>query len=391
MTALMNDCKVYAVCPHCRDSIVGCTGGDLCPLVAGVKTNGAAMVAPNHASIPSVSKLLPPELLSVFTRAVCEAVSSIASLPVGGTEVDLTGSGYASHHSVVQAVTHGHVTRENAVAELSRRLEAVDTSTDHADADMRKISTAIDLLKTAADVEYSGPAGYGVFTFIWGKCGAYLEAAKSGLVRLPGAAVKTASSVAAELKATIVRPSTQTEFYEMLLIWQMVVHALGLASFLVVAPFIQKTVFDAQTRLQKSWKFAHEFFLVHLRAIETDTSKTLTLANVVAKGNRDYYLMEATANEGTFFRSGGGKLQGDDLNVKWNGKFTKDAKKPCIAFNRGNAHDPKHLHPDGTCKFNHVCMQWVTDKGPRGMCGGDHPMGKCDYDAAKRCDQPAKQ
>ena len=95
-----------------------------------------------------------------------------------------------------------------------------------------------------------------------------------------------------------------------------------------------------------------------------------------------------------FFRTGGGKLQPEgtsDDKIEWNGKFAVNSKRPCVSFNKGTDHEPKHLTADGTCKFNHICMQWVTDKGPRGTCGGNHPFGQCNYDASKRSDKPASQ
>ena len=65
-------------------------------------------------------------------------------------------------------------------------------------------------------------------------------------------------------------------------------------------------------RLKKGWQFAHEFFLVHLRYIEKDVTRTLNMANIVSRGNRDLYLMEAKANEETFFRYCGGTPPGDE-------------------------------------------------------------------------------
>ena len=279
-------------CIHCRDSIAGCGGGDQCPLVKGVASNAEAMARQSLAHVPSLVKLLPSELLSVFTRTVVEAITGIASLPVGGGEVDLSSATYSTSHSVVSAVTSGHITSERAVSELSRRLEAATTEVE-----VRKIGTSIDLLKgTSGGSEYAGATGYGVYTFIWAKVGAFMDAAKSGIVKLPGAAVKTATAAAAELKATIRRPSSQCEFLEMLHIWQMVVHSVGLVSYLIIAPFVMKVVFDTMTRLGKSWQFAHEFLLVHLRAIETDTSSTLNIGNILLKGHRDMYFAEAANN-----------------------------------------------------------------------------------------------
>ena len=42
----------------------------------------------------------------------------------------------------------------------------------------------------------------------------------------------------------------------------------------------------------------------------------------------------------------------------------------------------------GCCKFKHMCMQWVSDKGSHGMCGGDHPKVRFTYDASKKLSSP---
>ena len=43
----------------------------------------------------------------------------------------------------------------------------------------------------------------------------------------------------------------------------------------------------------------------------------------------------------------------------------------------------------GKWLFKHgVCNQYVTDKGPGGICGGNHCRKECDYDADKKCKKP---
>ena len=59
---------VGAVCPHCKDSIAGCTGGSSCPLVADLAANVAGMESGSLSTIPEVRHLVPPRLLS-FTPA----------------------------------------------------------------------------------------------------------------------------------------------------------------------------------------------------------------------------------------------------------------------------------------------------------------------------------
>ena len=73
-------------------------------------------------------------------------------------------------------------------------------------------------------------------------------------------------------------------------------------------------------------------------------------------------------------------------SVEWNGNFTRDAPRPCISFNLGTKHPAKSLDAKGTCRHNHVCDHWVSNKGPKGTCGGNHPRNKCDN--PQKCDTP---
>ena len=100
-------------------------------------------------------------------------------------------------------------------------------------------------------------------------------------------------------------------------------------------------------------------------------------------------LAEARQNVAIFFRTGGGTPRlGGGSQLSWNGKASTSSKKPCVAFNFAREHKHDVLEETGTCRFGHFCMQWVSDKGPRGMCGGPHPKLECTYDAAKRVDKP---
>ena len=199
------------------------------------------------------------------------------------------------------------------------------------------------------------------------------------------------SSSSSDLSAKVRRPKSEAEFHYMLFLFIRVVAALGFSLYLI-HDFLSKVVFNTFHSLHEDFKVVHELLLIYFRAIETDTSNVLHLGNVFDRGNGDTYLAEARQNAATFFRSRGGNPQPGDGNdkqqIKWNGKASETAKKPCVAFNLGKPHQQNVLMPDGCCKFSHTCMQWVSDKGPRGMCGGNHAKIDCDYDAAKKRDTP---
>ena len=80
---------------------------------------------------------------------------------------------------------------------------------------------------------------------------------------------------------------------------------------------------------------------------------------------------------------------GDKQGIKPNGKFDTDTKQCCVDFNMGRP--CKKLKPDGTCRFNHRCNQFVSDKGPKGVCFGTHARcNGCDYDESKKLSKPAE-
>ena len=59
---------VECVCPHCSDTIPGCTGGDNCLLVKGPLSNAQVFAAGKMGKVPSLQGLVEPFLLQVFTR-----------------------------------------------------------------------------------------------------------------------------------------------------------------------------------------------------------------------------------------------------------------------------------------------------------------------------------
>ena len=74
-----------AVCPHCKDSIPGCGGGDACPLVTDLAANAAIFAESKLGQAPRLTHLMMPELAAHFPRPVAEAVVGIACAPAVGT------------------------------------------------------------------------------------------------------------------------------------------------------------------------------------------------------------------------------------------------------------------------------------------------------------------
>ena len=133
--------------------------------------------------------------------------------------------------------------------------------------------------------------------------------------------------------------------------------------------------------------YTYCMFLVYIEAIE-HSAGLLHLGNVFsAGGSQDTRLTAARQRRADLFPPppppplppiipGGG---GDTVTgKKWNDKDSPNANRICHTFNFKDAkHPAKHLYGDGCCKFKHVCMHWVSDKGKGGMCEGDHPKYLC--------------
>ena len=73
--------QVSAVCVHCKGFVDGCTGSSACPLAKEITANGIAMEDPKTSKVPTVGYILPPDMLTVFTNNVIEAIVGIASSP----------------------------------------------------------------------------------------------------------------------------------------------------------------------------------------------------------------------------------------------------------------------------------------------------------------------
>ena len=74
----------------------------------------------------------------------------------------------------------------------------------------------------------------------------------------------------------------------------------------------------------------------------------------------------------------------------FNGNFTRGGS-PCISFNLGiKKHPASSLDSNGKCRYNHICDQWVSGKGPKGICGSDqHHRKACDN--PNKIDKPATE
>ena len=142
--------------------------------------------------------------------------------------------------------------------------------------------------------------------------------------------------------------------------------------------------------------------LVMLKRIDdAGDLKKLNLLNIVNEAHLNTVYEEAMESAKYFypaiFRAHPGKGEddvcavagaSDEGEIKYNGKWTRGAG-PCSAYNTGGKHGKRVLTAEGKCKYDHVCDQWVSDKGPKGRClSAEHERGECDNPS--KCAQPVQ-
>ena len=381
-------CAGVDVCPSCKDSIPGCQGGAACPLLVDVAANIAAFSAENLDTPPVMTNLLPPRLLSIFTRSVNEFILGIAATPAGGRAVDFSEAKYNNPGAVVKAAYFGHCSAESAMLELMRRMDVAE----NVDA-MTRLKMAVDVLKTRGEMVVSSTVG--LYSFILYKISHVFE--DSSVLRLASPSSSASKATRAELTTSLVRPSTSEQFYELLMLFVQTLVAMGLVNLSVIMIFVNNTVFKPLHDLKLSWEQRFELFLLYVTEIESDVTRSLNFANVFDRGKHDSMLQQAKINAAVFFRTRAGTAQpggapnvGAVRRIEWNGKATSTAAKCCVPWNLGKPHSAASLLPDGTCSNVHACMQFVSDKGPGGQCRGNHARTDCDYPIDKRSNSPSK-
>ena len=198
------------------------------------------------------------------------------------------------------------------------------------------------------------------------------------------------SSSATVFSTTIKRFKESWDFFESCNLWIMYCTALGLANAILLCSFLEHVVYDTIRLRGRPWQFASELFVIMLRRIE-DSAGALNLGNCLNDTYLNTVMEEAEATTKRvypeIFRAHPGK-GGDGTSgtsgVKWNGKFTSTGNVgACYRFNAGMEHLPEDLFSDGTCRRNHVCNKWVSNKGPGGRClctegTAGHNMRNCD-------------
>ena len=390
LAALVGVPVALAVCPGCAGNIASCTydTNGKCPTID-VPTTNAALVA-GLATVSAgvtltLTNIISPRFLRMFSRAHLQAVLSLVRRPQPGTIFEIKPNTKLA--AILTAVSNGLITMEQATLAMAGFVD------DETNAEAKKLlMEKFKLLTSTKDLKAfsTGSAtatDLGVYSWLWGKITNFV--AERGMQTAKVDVPTESAQATSVLSTSIKRFTNQVDFYESLNLFIMFSVALGLCTAVPAAEFIEYVVFDTIRMRGKPWQIACELFLVMLRRIE-DSGGKLTLQNCINDTHLNTVLEEATATAKKhypdIFRTHGGKPGNDDADggsprttplVKNVTKDTPGAKKCCVFFNTKRDHPQDALTQSGVCRSKHVCDAWVKDKGAYGRCMGAHSRLDC--------------
>ena len=389
-------------CRFCHDQLEGCTGGEDCPLSKTTKENLAALAVGAVASASLVAtKLFPREYLQILTRSVLDTVKAVAKRALPGNVPDIRGWDIAKLSTAFKEGTHP---RDEILLELATLVPGATAE------EKATLKLLIDVFRATMTAQSAGNGGssssnvlsrrasdhVGVLLFLWALAGRIVQR-ETLSVSVFAEREETDLSVVARLTEKRSLSTSCEAFSERISVFIAVCHGLGVENVLTMNRFFREVVYDAMNRDKQPWQLAHMLVEVYLEDI--DYSTTLNIGNIFASGgldsrmNRARDMTEEKFGQGIFRSKRVIKTTFDDGNPatggkKYNGKDTPDSTLgACVSYNYGNEHPAKSLKADGTCKYKHACMQWVTGKGPDGCCEGKHPRGD---KKGSKCTNPAK-
>ena len=362
-------------CHTCFDQVPGCAGGAACPFLTRTAANTVALATIGGAAV-SVASLLPVSYLRHLPTAIIRALAALARRPVNGAPPNL---GAMTLVELNDALEQGIVDQPALRNELNARL--ADPAT--AAAMITRISAMVQNIGSAnANTMAGGIEGIntvGPISFLVGVASLIVRGAgESYSVGTSGASSSTSTAATVKVKP----PVSFGKFSELLMVWQALCHAVGAANSLSSTAFLQQVVWDGLHILGLDWHEAWALFIIYIEAME-QSNGLLHMGNVFAAGSQDTHLLAAKQRKLLMFPSAIPGISestpdGSGGAKKWNGKDSPNATRICKTYNFKDAEHPtQHLHKDGTCKFRHACMQWVTGSGKNGMCKQAHPKFEC--------------
>ena len=393
-------------CPHCHGNAPSCTFAmdKKCPLITIVAANAMVIAGTATAVGLSLTHLIRPRFLRAFMSASLDVIQSHVRRPAPGTAFVINID--TKMKDILQAISSGQYTMELAFLRLGELSDDLDPSKDTDKPKIARLERNIKLLGEAKDVSAFKTStthesdGGGVFSFIWAKLSVFVSNKEmDSRVTIYGqkSGEDSSSTTKHAFTAKAVLLSSMEECAETMNLFILFVVSLGISSTQIVCDFYEHVFFDTIRMRGRPWQFAVQLMLVMFRRIE-DSGGTLNLGNIFNETSLNLVMEEAERitkalyPKLVFFRIGGGTPRDDSSSLTplvtgkpWNNKYSSKSKVCCPVFNgAASEHLAKHLHPDGTCKYNHACDHWVSSKGKNGRCLGEkgtpnHGRANCDH------------
>ena len=373
------------VCHNCFGAAQGC-GGETgaCPWVIGVAANVAAIGAASGGALTLLA-LLPSKIVRLFPKAALDVLSSVAARdPTNSFDPD-----GKTATEIVNAVKFGHFSKVDAILHFTEEIGEVDDNDDQAGIKIKKLEAAIKSVESVTGSSAVSPGiNEGCLLYILSRLSKTICNTQNGATSFDlcvdvdgkeGDSTKGSQS----FSATLSRPQSFEQLVSLLNLYVMVSHAVGAANVIGMTTFLDEVVYEPVRMGVLPWPIAFECMILYLRMLETHGSTYILSTIVHACGGIDAIRLEASSiahqrYNSAFFRTLGGKpgivKTPLDGSTTFDGKVKGDnptSTKPCASWNLDKKHLARHVDSDGKCRFKHgMCDQYVTDKGPSGICGG---------------------
>ena len=377
-------------CTVCNDNAGAAHDSADCPFNLTVAANVASLAA---AGAVTIRYILPSFLVNYLGQRVLDTLVALSNVPRVLGVYDFTGKDVPT---ITKAVMDGVCTVQAAVLHASRCLVDANPVVKSSGEALLIVVTALEKTPVGIVVAHcTGP-----FRYLFHILSRFIVKDEQGKGKFALNEASTSADTNSSGRppaVSIVLPRNAADFFTTLNLFGMTAHAIGMANYLALSPFLHAVIYRPMALENLSWMMAYEMLMVCFTHIEESTTGKGFVD--ITEGSQDNFnrlaAQQGESDFGASFRThaGNASIKGrqsvaEEENTKWNKKCTSTNKAACATYNNGgtSGHSAKQLLPDGTCKYSHKCNKWVTDKGAAGRCGGAHPATVCDN--PNKCDQP---
>ena len=391
-------------CIHCKDRFDPFGhASDVCPTLTVVAANVAAVAAGTYL-FEKLDKILPTYVLRLFPRAALRALGTLCSTPNPGGSYDFfTDSAQTTPKDlavICRDYQSGLFTKDEAMVVFTPMLVAKGDGADDTKAFAQAAMSFLKACSVPTPVDTVG-VFEGRYRYILNRVSEYAVTTPdtTGWLRVADEVREAkeapgSSHSSTWLKAKPFIPTQYHQFFHMLNLWVMVLHATGLDNAIATTQFLQDVVYDSLAE-GMHWSMVYCLLVVYLTSVEKEDG--VTLGNVSARGGRDDKKAKAArihaeiygnrTTDNHLFASRGQSARGPG-NTSASAKrqwcphskiyFNPQSRICCHPFNNEKDHKPDNLAADGGCTFLHRCNALVTDdEGKRTKCMGNHPATQC--------------